>query len=130
MSCVYFIQSAKFVKIGFTQGDPLERLAALQTGNPIALSLMAVVPDGTPQLEGAFHQEFLGDRHNGEWFRLTPDLRKVIVLISRGARPRSQLDIAILKDFKPNRDGEDRRHNASFDKTPRKVVGLRSRLTY
>lgn len=104
---VYFIQSAKFVKIGFTHGDPLERLAVLQTGNPIAMSLMAVVPDALPQLEGAFHAEFLGDRHNGEWFRLTPDLRKTIVLISRGAKPRSQLDIAILREFKPIRDDTD-----------------------
>ena len=126
MSNVYFIQSETYVKIGFTEGDVTDRLAQLQTGNPHSLRIMAVIPDALPTLEGLFHTVFMDARYNGEWFRITRELRKVIVLIANGARPHTADAIAELRRFKPHRD-MDRAHGHEFALPSARMVGLRSR---
>lgn len=55
------------VKIGYTGGNPKERLRALQTGSPMPLVLWAYA-DGTEELEAAFHNAFAPLRSHGEWF--------------------------------------------------------------
>jgi hypothetical protein len=72
---IYFIaaEGSNQIKIGFTDKDPLDRLATLQTGNPHKLTLVATV-EGDKQTEKELHQRFASDRTNGEWFNITPRL--------------------------------------------------------
>lgn len=127
---VYFIShERRFVKIGYTELPIMTRVYQLQTGNPVALKLVTYIPDATPELEGAFHAAFLGDRVNGEWFRYTRELRKVLVLVSSGARPRTLADIESLKSFKRPESALEQRSGARFDNIHTRPLGLRSRST-
>lgn len=77
--CVYFVRAprSKAIKIGFTLGDPFVRMAALQTGNPDPLELVAALP-GSREDEGAFHARFKPQRLTGEWFTDDRELRAFI----------------------------------------------------
>ncbi len=77
---IYFIQDQKTyaIKIGFTAGNPLSRLDALQTGNPNKLSLLKSI-DGDMGLESSLHEQFKESRINGEWFHPSADLLKYII---------------------------------------------------
>ncbi|MDA5279908.1 GIY-YIG nuclease family protein [Streptomyces sp. Isolate_45] len=67
------------VKIGRTNQPPLQRLAALQTGNPSRLEVVLTV-DG--DWEGTLHHALRESRLSGEWFWLPdPDRFQVIALI-------------------------------------------------
>lgn len=72
---IYFIQDSHTlnVKIGFTEGRPEDRLAALQTGNPSKLILIADFP-GDRADEQRLHVRFAAHRVSGEWFKPAPDL--------------------------------------------------------
>lgn len=70
---VYVLESGPFVKIGFTAGPVSKRLAALQTGSPIAITVLAEI-QGSAQLERALHARFANLRGSGEWFRNEGDL--------------------------------------------------------
>ncbi len=75
---VYFIQSGGSdgpVKVGTTKGDPMRRLADMQTGNPTVMRLLLAIP-GDRSVEQAHHALFDAGRirRNGEWFRATPQL--------------------------------------------------------
>lgn len=76
---VYFVQAGQGgpIKIGYTSGQPSVRVAALQTGNHVPLSLVAVV-NGDPQLERDLHRRFAHLRGIGEWFKPGPDLVAMI----------------------------------------------------
>ncbi len=65
---VYFVQQGDRgpVKIGIAK-DPLDRMGALQTGNPTELHLRQVVP-GQRELEARLHYRFREARIRGEWF--------------------------------------------------------------
>lgn len=68
---VYFIQSGApggHIKIGYTSGSALVRMAALQTGNPTPLRLLLAVPDDIAS-ERDLHVRFAELREKGEWFR-------------------------------------------------------------
>lgn len=69
--CTYLVgaEGSPLVKIGYTGGDPKKRLASLQTGQPMTLSLLWSV-DG--DYEDGLHQRFAEYRVRGEWFDLTP----------------------------------------------------------
>ena len=72
---VYFIrnETTLAVKVGFTTGDPLTRLATFQTAHEHELRLFGWMP-GSMELEAALHAEFSRSRIRGEWFRIrTPD---------------------------------------------------------
>jgi hypothetical protein len=56
------------VKIGHTTLDPQRRLAALQTGQPMTLSLLWST---TGKYERELHRRFAAYRVRGEWFDLT-----------------------------------------------------------
>lgn len=71
---VYFIQAGNGgdIKIGFSV-SPGRRLAALQTGSAMHLSLLGVVA-GPQSFELAVHTKFRAHRVKGEWFRPAPDI--------------------------------------------------------
>lgn len=70
---VYFMYSAGFIKIGFSE-TPKDRHSALDRGSAFRVHLLHLI-SGTRLLEREFHARFSDDRHNGEWFRLSPALR-------------------------------------------------------
>ena len=53
------------------------RLASLQTGNPEKLEVLAVIC-GSLTMERAFHAVFAEHRLQGEWFKRTPELMRLI----------------------------------------------------
>lgn len=67
---IYFIQEEqrRAIKIGYTAGDPLDRMADLQTGNPDTLNLIGVT-SGTTKKEGKLHDVFSPEHIRGEWFK-------------------------------------------------------------
>lgn len=73
---VYFIRCNNYIKIGKST-DPWKRLAALQTGNPEQLEMLAIAPGGG-EFESGLHSAFEGARQRGEWFEETDKLRSFI----------------------------------------------------
>lgn len=82
--CVYFIESvgSGHIKIGWTGGEPEQRLKQLQTGSACVLKLLGSIP-GSQSLESKLHEEFASLRHNGEWFHGTGELRKYIASVAK-----------------------------------------------
>lgn len=76
MSCVYAIKSdTGLIKIGMTMGDPIARMASLQTGNPHVLTMFSSfeVSDygiDPAQFEAAMHRRLAPFRVVGEWFQV------------------------------------------------------------
>lgn len=72
---VYFVRHGSDgpIKIGKTREDPGRRVGCLQTGNPVPLVLLAVVP-GYSETEAQLHERFAEHRIAGEWFRAAPEL--------------------------------------------------------
>jgi hypothetical protein len=81
---IYFIQAEDVgsIKIGHTSGSVNKRLAELQTGSPVRLRVIGVMP-GTPQDEMNLHRAFACSRVQGEWFHPTRDL---ILFVARKCR--------------------------------------------
>ena len=75
---IYFIQEGESgpIKIGFST-NPYSRLAAMQTGHPEQLHLIATIP-GTPRKEKELHYFFDDLRIMGEWFKPDPFLIKCL----------------------------------------------------
>lgn len=74
---VYFLAcNDEFVKVGHSQHG--HRGSALQTGSPYDLVLLGTMP-GDEMDERAIHAELRAYHHRGEWFRLTPDVVRVIL---------------------------------------------------
>ena len=74
---VYLIHSqAKISKIGISK-DPLKRVATLQTGHGLPLTVVCwwAVKNNPYGIEAALHKAFADKQMEGEWFRglLTPD---------------------------------------------------------
>jgi hypothetical protein len=74
---VYLVKSLskpRMFKIGRSV-NPYERLATLQTGSPVPLSLVGFVkclsPKNTMYVESQFHRRFARSRRIGEWFQLS-----------------------------------------------------------
>ncbi|WP_329103269.1 GIY-YIG nuclease family protein [Streptomyces sp. NBC_01439] len=68
---VIAMDGSQLVKIGYTAGNPVQRMAGLQTGLPVALSLLWH-REGSRALESALHARFAEHRVRGEWFDLSP----------------------------------------------------------
>ena len=71
-SWVYFVRRGETgpIKIGWSK-SPAARIAQLQTGQDVKLSLLATAPGGCRE-ESALHARFSASRLMGEWFRATP----------------------------------------------------------
>ncbi len=85
---VYFIRARDSgnIKIGFTAGDPRDRLRGLQTAADAPLEIITSVP-GDKTLEAALHARFSRLRiARSEWFRPGPELLRMIgdVLMAYG----------------------------------------------
>lgn len=65
---VYFIQAENgAIKVGIAY-HPQARLETLQTGSPLRLTLIGVIPNGGQALESEIHRRFSSDGLHGEWF--------------------------------------------------------------
>lgn len=73
---VYFVLAGDFIKIGFST-NPLKRLAAMQTGSPYELIMLADIP-GSKDDEQEIHRMFPDIHVRGEWFRDDPRIRAFI----------------------------------------------------
>lgn len=86
---VYFVQEGDGgpIKIGFTTGDPMSRLASFKTGNSNTLTLLVTVP-GYREEEAVLHRRFaaLRVRPDGEWFRAKEPLLSYIAGAQDAAR--------------------------------------------
>lgn len=72
------------IKIGISN-SPLERLAILQTGSPVAIRILACAPGGR-QREREYHNTFAEHRKHGEWFRPAPEILAEIDRLNAKAR--------------------------------------------
>lgn len=63
---IYFVQVAKFIKIGFAV-DVGKRIKALQAGCPFPMRLLGTMK-GPAYIETRLHERFDNLRRNGEWF--------------------------------------------------------------
>ncbi len=86
---VYFIQSGKHVKIGYTQDEARlkSRRKTLQCGDPTKQELVATITDGGPRTEKALHRLLTRWRAPGgvEWFDATcTPMRYVLAAAQRG----------------------------------------------
>lgn len=79
MGAVYFVQAGDGgpIKIGYTSSRVADRVAALQTGNPCRLEIVAVAP-GSMEDESRAHAMFAQCRLHGEWFAPGPELMAFI----------------------------------------------------
>lgn len=75
---VYIAECQGLYKIGYTSGDPLGRIAALQTGNPFPVELIGSIP-GSRALEKHLHAVYRARKVRGEWHALTYDEVKEIL---------------------------------------------------
>lgn len=74
---VYALAAGDFIKIGFTKGDILIRIAKLQTGCPTKLRLIGTGPGGR-LIENRLHALLRPYRSHGEWYRSEPIVRELI----------------------------------------------------
>ncbi len=83
-AAVYFARAGSDgpIKIGITTGDPVARIAALQTGCPWPLVFIGSV-SGSFQQEAWLHARFAAERMKGEWFNPSPGLLTAIDEILR-----------------------------------------------
>lgn len=96
---LYAVACEKFVKFGFTYGDPRKRVVAMQVGNPFELRFVAAVPHCFITEEQA-HESLQAAWQRGEWFRRGPEVEalitemKAIMARERGVQKRGR---ALLK---------------------------------
>jgi len=70
MGYVYLIACGELHKIGIAS-DIAKRVAQMQTGNPLPLTLVGHMKCSAPALvEANLHKTYEGKRASGEWFRL------------------------------------------------------------
>lgn len=77
---VYFLSAGDFVKIGKATGDAHDRVAALKTGCPFPIRILATTPGGY-ELERELHKRFRHLRSHGEWFHAAPELLRYVASI-------------------------------------------------
>lgn len=80
---IYFVESAGFVKIGYTNATARERLRAFQTSSPLDFRVL-VTTHGDTDLERKLHDLFKDQHHRGEWFLSGGPLNELVVAL-RGA---------------------------------------------
>ena len=81
---VYFVRGPLGIKVGYSE-NVARRVAQLQTGSAARLKLLAVIPNGTREIEREFHELFARQQMEGEWFRKTDAIMRLILDIRQGA---------------------------------------------
>lgn len=80
---VYAIRARQYVKIG-KANNPVERMDALQVGNPVELSSLFKLPcpseKAAEQLEYVLHRMFKKFNSLGEWFEYGPIAKPLALL--------------------------------------------------
>jgi len=73
---IYFVLAPNYfrIKIGYTSGDPVDRLRQLQSGSPESLQLLGSL-SGSRVIEKWIHHHFDHLRQKGEWFDFNWELR-------------------------------------------------------
>jgi Meiotically up-regulated gene 113 len=79
---VYFLRAGPFVKIGFTSGEPDNRVKELRTGCPYRATLIGLRSDCTMATQRWLHQIFENERTNLEWFNATDLLIRSVLELS------------------------------------------------
>lgn len=80
ISCVYFIETDAYIKIGWT-GNLFQRLYDLACAIPThltGLGIIALPPEQCERKEAEIHRMFAFHRHRGEWFQDHPEIRGFI----------------------------------------------------
>lgn len=92
---LYFIQEGLDgpIKIGWTQANPENRRAGMQTGNSSQLVLLGSIPVSPPCTEEKWHAQFPHCHKRGEWFYPTPELCAAIRDALVEGRPTAQPEI-------------------------------------
>jgi hypothetical protein len=80
---IYFVVIGEAVKIG-RAADVNQRMRDLQVSHHLPISPSAVA-HGTHATEKRLHRHFAADRIRGEWFKLTPELARLIAQLREGA---------------------------------------------
>ena len=87
IGCVYFIRLSvprshldfNHTKIGMTGGDPMKRLAQLQTGNSHKLFIYKTIKTQFPaDLEKKIHAKLHKEHVHGEWFNIPESLIDIL----------------------------------------------------
>lgn len=78
---VYFVQPVDGgpIKIGIA-ANVASRLSGLQTGSPVELRVLGIIPGVRPSREAELHERFASTRKHGEWFEPTPELMAYIAV--------------------------------------------------
>ena len=76
---VYLARCRGFYKIGWTEGNPADRVRQLQTGCPFPIELVGTIP-ATPAADTQWRTVIFKDKHErGDWFKLTlQDVQRVL----------------------------------------------------
>lgn len=82
------------IKIGFTDGDPETRIAALATSSPFPIRVIHSIP-GDVGREREIHEAFGDDRASGEWFNLSLALRTFLAEITTSLDPDAVIKAAL-----------------------------------
>lgn len=100
---IYFVQLADSIKIGFTEGVVATRIAALQTGSPEPLTLLAVIEGATRRDEIELHKRFAPLAQTGEWFKAAEPLLSYIgeIAADDGGRRQTTADDGSLPEPEP-----------------------------
>jgi hypothetical protein len=83
LTTIYAIKSGDAVKIGISW-EPSKRFKELQTSTPHPLELLGTAQGVSPKLERLIHLRLQAHRLKGEWFRIVPEVQKVVDLIVAG----------------------------------------------
>lgn len=91
----YFVRHGDAIKIGHS-AIPKQRIRDIQTGFPVPLEILAIVPN-TIISEPDAHQMFAHLRMSGEWFLAEPDLLAFIEKVKRDADQLPKRELPELK---------------------------------
>jgi hypothetical protein len=96
---IYFMQARMLglIKIGCSGASLKTRQEMLQTGCPVPLDLLGVMP-GDKDIESSLHRRFAFANEQGEWFRPVPELLQFILNETR----RFSEEFARLVDVEPS----------------------------
>lgn len=105
---IYFLQEGGWrgdgnVKIGYAKSlDRVdERARLLQTGNSSELEMLLAIP-GSRLDEKDYHRLFAADHVRGEWFRMSPRIRRYIEMAAWGFQNGLGIVPAVVADLGGN----------------------------